>query len=146
MKVLFKRVNWIHAITISYVHRSTITIHLFGDMPLQFVLCLRCAILYVFDALRSTRKSPYFRMVRTAMLPLFYTLDVIFFLLPFFFLSSSLSPRAFLLPFTLSLHALHLRCVARPELDAARPARHDELSRPSALARGARPPHAAPPP
>ena len=65
--VHFFWVNWICTIAIFQVHLSAITIHLFGDMPLQFVLCLRCAILYVFDALGSTGRPSYFCMVQNAL-------------------------------------------------------------------------------
>ena len=64
---IFSGVNWIHAITISQVHRSATIIHLFGDMPLQFVICLRCTFCTYLDALGSKRS---FRMVQTLFYPL----------------------------------------------------------------------------
>ena len=57
---------FIHAITIFEVLRYAITIHLFRNLPLQFFHSLNHVILYVFDALGSTYRPPYFRMVQNA--------------------------------------------------------------------------------
>jgi hypothetical protein len=51
------RVYSIYAITTFAFLRYAITIRLFGNIPLQFDVCLRCAILYVFDTLRSVFDS-----------------------------------------------------------------------------------------
>jgi hypothetical protein len=44
--------NWVYSIyaiiTFAFL-RYAITIRIFGNMPLQFDVCLRCVILYIFD-------------------------------------------------------------------------------------------------
>ncbi|CAN6199568.1 unnamed protein product [Urochloa humidicola] len=59
----------IHATTIFTVWRYAITIHLFGDMSLQLILCLRCVILYVFNSLEPTCTLCYFRMDKNTLVP-----------------------------------------------------------------------------
>ena len=57
--------NWVNlfgAITILQVLSSTITIHLFRFVPLQFWSCSSRAIFYVVDAFGSTHMSLYFCM------------------------------------------------------------------------------------
>jgi len=66
LEMLLFRVSWIRAITISQVYQFAITFHLFGDMALPYILCLRCAIFYVLNALGSICRPMDFCTVQTA--------------------------------------------------------------------------------
>ena len=89
LEMLLFRVSWIRAITISQVYQFAITFHLFGDMALPYILCLRCAIFYVLNALGSIcRPMDFYGPNCPYYLSSLHLLTcgphIIFFLLPFF--------------------------------------------------------------
>ena len=53
---VFSRVFWIDTITILVLWRSTITIRLFGKIPLQFLFCHSNTMFYVWDGLGPNRR------------------------------------------------------------------------------------------
>ena len=59
-----KKSFFIPAITILRLWKNAITIHVIGNLPLQFFTSLNRAVLYVFYAFGPSRRPAYFRMAQ----------------------------------------------------------------------------------